>query len=400
MRKQKVLILSEGFGSGHTQAAYALAAGLKELSPNVQTKVLELGSFLNPTVAPLILSAYRLTVSASPLLVGMFYRIKYEKPVSRLTRLALHKVFYNHAAQVINQLKPDLIICTHPIPNAIVSRLKESGMNIPLLTVITDYDAHGSWVSSEVDHYLVSTDEVRKLLIQRGVNPKAIQVTGIPVHPEFWIKQDKEYVREELGLKNLPTALVMGGGWGLQLFKEELISKFMQWNDKIQFVYCMGSNEKLASKMRNQPEFQHPNITVLGFTKEISKWMDAADLLITKPGGMTCTEGLAKGLPMLFCESIPGQEDKNREYFVSHGYGQELASPEILEAWLDKISSHTASTDYNKTSIQHRQIVPVSKFEAIYEPEACAESVMNLLNSSYSTRRLNIKIHSTGQRAN
>lgn len=388
MRKQKVLILSEGFGSGHTQAAYALAAGLKELSPHVQTKVLELGSFLNPTVAPLILSAYRLTVNTSPSLVGMFYRIKYEKPVSRLTRLALHKVFYNHAAQVINQLHPDLIICTHPIPNAIVSRLKESGLSIPLFTVITDYDAHGSWVSSEVDRYLVSTDEVQKLLIQRGIHPSSIQVTGIPVHPEFWIKQNKEAVRQELGLNNLPTALIMGGGWGLQLFKEELISKFTLWNDKIQFVYCMGSNEKLAAKMRTQPEFQHPNVTVLGFTKEISKWMDAADLLITKPGGMTCTEGLAKGLPMLFCESIPGQEDKNREYFVNHGFGQELASPEILEAWLDKISrNHTIRTNNDTTTTQ------------LYEPDACARSVMSLLNS-HNARRLSIKIRSTGQRAN
>ncbi|MNN75942.1 hypothetical protein D3C81_1922760 [compost metagenome] len=91
---------------------------------------------------------------------------------------------------------------------------------------------------------------------------------------------------------------------------------------------------------------------------------------------------------MLFCESIPGQEDKNREYFVSHGFGQELASPEILEAWLDKISrNHTARANFNTRTTQP------------YEPEACARSVKTLLNS-YSTRRLSIKIRSTGQHAN
>lgn len=385
MRSKRILFLSEGFGSGHTQAAYALEAGLKMLCPNIQTKVLELGSFLNPTVAPLILSAYRMTVNTSPSLVGMFYRIKYEKPVSRLTRLALHKVFYNHAAQVIHNLKPDMIICTHPIPNAIVSRLKESGLDIPLITVITDYDAHGSWISSEVDHYLVSSKEVRHLLIQRGIHPRSIQVTGIPVHPDFWIRRNKSSVRQELGIKNMPTALVMGGGWGLSSFNEEIISKLMRWKANIQFVFIMGNNEKHAEKMKKIPDFQHPHISIIGFTHEISKWMDAADLLITKPGGMTCTEGLAKGLPMLFCDSIPGQEEKNREYFVNHGYGQKLASPEILESWLHKISHNYAT---NMEHLEHHH------YRGGYEPDACARSINSLLysNPSFSSNRLNLAL--------
>lgn len=385
MRSKKILFLSEGFGSGHTQAAYALEAGLKVLCPHIQTKVLELGSFLNPTVAPLILSAYRMTVNTSPSLVGMFYRIKYEKPVSRFTRLALHKIFYTHAAQVIHDLEPDMIICTHPIPNAIVSRLKESGLDIPLITVITDYDAHGSWISPEVDHYLVSSNEVRQLLIQRGIDPGSIQVTGIPVHPDFWIKRNKSSVRQELGIKNIPTVLVMGGGWGLSSFNEELVAKLMKWKDHVQFAFLLGSNEKLAEKMRKLPEFQHPHISILGFTHEISKWMDAADLLITKPGGMTCTEGLAKGLPMLFCDSIPGQEDKNRDYFVNLGYGQKLTSPEILESWLHKISYDCAA--YKKL-LQHRH------YEVGYEPNACVKSISSLLysNSSFSSQHLNLAL--------
>lgn len=181
--------------------------------------MLELGSFLNPTVAPLILSAYKLTINTSPALVGLLYRKQYKKPLGRLSTLALHKMFYHHAAQVIRQLRPDLIICTHPIPNTIISRLKAAGLNVPLCTLITDYDAHGSWITPEVEHYLVSTLEVRDLLIGRGISPEAIQVTGIPVHPEFWNIQNKQSARAELGIKDMPTALIMGGGWGL-LFKE------------------------------------------------------------------------------------------------------------------------------------------------------------------------------------
>ncbi|RRJ64229.1 UDP-N-acetylglucosamine--LPS N-acetylglucosamine transferase [Paenibacillus oralis] len=377
MRKKRVLILSEGFGSGHTQAGHALAAGLRKLAPDIQTKVMELGSFLHPTVAPWIISAYRMTVSTSPALVGKLYRKNYEKPVSKLTRLALHKMFYQHAADVIDQLDPDLIVCTHPIPAAIVSRLKASGIDIPLCTIITDYDAHGSWISPGVDRFLVSAHEVKELLQSRGVCPAKIQATGIPVHPDFWAKQNPVQARAELGLKNMPTVLVMGGGWGL-LFDEDLIAGIAGWLDKVQFVCCMGSNDKLAQKLRSHPALQHPHMKVLGFTREVSKWMDAADLLITKAGGMTCTEGLAKGIPMLFFDSIPGQEEKNREFFVSRGYGSELTSLDILDDWLAFIRGSKGISTPVPT--QHKR----TALSSPYQPDQCAASVLDLLEAADS----------------
>ncbi|GIP54021.1 MULTISPECIES: MGDG synthase family glycosyltransferase [Paenibacillus] len=390
---KRVLILSEGFGSGHTQAAHALAAGLQKVDPHIQAKVLELGSVLNPTLAPWILSAYRITVTTSPALVGLFYRKKYEKPVGRLTRLALHKLFYNHAAGVIGQMEPDLIICTHPIPGAIISRLKASGLDVPLYTLITDYDAHGSWISPEVDRYFVSTPEVRSLLIQRGVKPAAIQVSGIPVHPEFWIRQDKASVRRELGLKNIPTVLIMGGGWGI--LKDELIERLSQWKKNVQIVCCMGSNEKLVAKLRNHPGLQHSNIRVLAYTREISKWMDASDLLITKPGGMTCTEGLAKGIPMLFYECIPGQEDKNRDYFIKIGCGNELTSTEILDFWFAKISSDRTAYTGSYTELRR------SPDTSFYRPDLCARNIADLLEDpAESSLALELSRQAVGQAVN
>ncbi|MGG6314263.1 MGDG synthase family glycosyltransferase [Paenibacillus macerans] len=393
MRKRRVLILSEGFGSGHTQAGQALAAGLKRKNPHIQTKVLELGSFLNPTVAPVILSAYRMTVSTSPALVGMFYRKQYEKPVSRLARLALHKMFYQHTAEVIRQLRPDMIVCTHPIPSAIVSYLKmAAGLDVPLCTLITDYDAHGSWISPGVDRFLVSAPEVKQLLVGRGVDPSKVQVTGIPVHPDFWSKQDPAVVRAELGLQNKPTVLVMGGGWGL-LFKEELLAKLSAWREDIQIVFCMGSNDKLASKLRAHPALRHPNIKVIGFTREISKWMDASDLLITKPGGMTCTEGLAKGVPMLFFESIPGQEEKNCEYFVNHGFAAELTSPDLLDEWFAAIRGQ------HGYSVRMDSKLP--SLRAGYRPDRCAGTVINLLQTLSGPVRIHVQAGgSAEQRAN
>lgn len=368
MRKKRVLLFSEGFGTGHTGAAYALAEGIRLLSPDVQCRVIELGKFLNPTVAPWILSAYRKTVSSQPKLVGMMYKTQYHKSLNRLTKLALHRIFYTHASQVIEQLKPDLIICTHPLPAAVISRLKRQGLDVPLYTLITDYDAHGSWVNAEANRYLVSTSRVKSILTGRGVSPELVTVTGIPVHPKFWERSNKRLLRKELGLADIPTVLIMGGGWGL-MFGKEIMNSLTARMDEIQLIFCMGSNDKQVAKMKADPLLNHPNVRILGYSSEINKLMDASDLLITKPGGMTCTEGQAKGIPMLFYSAIPGQEEKNSQYFVELGLA-EMLDPEVVDKWFSTLLREYAGLEVQRK----RRIVPDRK-----EPQYCATTVLQLL---------------------
>ncbi|QWU17177.1 UDP-N-acetylglucosamine--LPS N-acetylglucosamine transferase [Paenibacillus sophorae] len=369
MRKKRVLLFSEGFGTGHTGAAYALAEGIKRLNPAVQCRVIELGRFLNPTVAPWILSAYRKTVSSQPKLVGMLYKTQYHRSLNRFTKLALHRVFYTHARQVIEQLKPDLIICTHPLPAAVVSRLKHLGLKVPLYTLITDYDAHGSWVNAEVNRYLVSTSRVKAILTGRGIPSDQVKVTGIPVHPKFWERSNREALRQELGLADMPTVLIMGGGWGL-MFGEGIMNALTAKIDHIQLIFCMGSNNKLVDKMRSDPRFQHPNITVLGYSSDVNKLMDAADLLITKPGGMTCTEALAKGIPMLFYQAIPGQEEKNCQYFVELGLAEMLDSETVIDKWFRLLQR-----EYAELEKQRRLRLSPDH----YQPHHCAVTVLEML---------------------
>ncbi|MGO4529665.1 glycosyltransferase [Paenibacillus sp. 2TAF8] len=373
MRKPRVLLLSEGFGTGHTQAAHALAHGIKKVSPHVHSRVIELGKFLNPTVAPLIFSAYRKTLSVQPKLVSLLYRTQYNKSLNGLTKLALHRIFYTQTAQVVSQLKPDIVICTHPFPNAVISRLKRQGLNIPLYTLITDYDVHGTWINPEVNKYLVSTPQVKALLEIRGIPSSQIQVTGIPVHPDFWEAGDKVKLREEMGLQNMPTALLMGGGWGLS-FEEEHMKALASWADRVQLVFCLGSNQKMIDKMKELPCFQHPNIRILGYTKEVSKLMDVSDVLITKPGGMTCTEAMAKGLPMLFIPPHPGQEEENCEYFVQAGYGQIIHSADVITNRFRELSEQQ-SDQAGRTKHMKYKI----GLSSAYDPTCCAQAVHDLL---------------------
>ncbi|WMT39838.1 glycosyltransferase [Paenibacillus sp. D2_2] len=370
MQKQRVLLLSEGFGAGHTQAAYALSSSLRKIAPHVQTRVLELGSFLNPRVAPVIITAYKKTVSSQPRLVRMMYRSNYNKSLNRLTTLALHRIFYTRTLQIIRQLHPNVIVCTHPIPSVVISRIKRLGFDVPLCTVITDYDVHGAWVSREVNRYLVSTEQVKEKLLERGVGASKIQITGIPVHPNFWERHQKDDIRAQFTLINLPTVLVMGGGWGFM--KDEAVNSLLaSYRNEIQIIFCFGNNIKQLEKMKKDQRYIHPNIHLLGFTREVDKLMEVSDLLITKPGGMTCTEGLAKGIPMLFHKPLPGQEEENSQYFSSQGWGTEIHSLSDIEGWIHRLL-------YNYAEVL-RTREEVLKHIAKYHPMQSAQAILDLL---------------------
>ncbi len=372
MRKKRVLLLSEGFGAGHTQAAHALAASLKTRSPELQTRVIELGRFLHPTLAPLLIQAYKKTVTAQPRLVGMVYRSQYNRTMGRFSQLALHRLFYTQTAAILRQLRPDAIVCTHPFPNAVISRLKRSGLDLPLCTVITDYDAHGTWIAPDTDRYLVSTQEVRRKLLARGVPDYKIQVTGIPVHPSFWEQHDRAQLRAEMGLKPLPTVLVMGGGWGL-VDQEDVLRQMANWRERVQLVFCLGSNRKAYERLSQDRAFQHEHIHLLGFTNEIHKWMEVSDLLVTKPGGMTCSEALAKCIPMLFYNPIPGQEEENCQYFVDNGYGDVLRSLDTVDEWFGKLCEHT-------DAIRESRLQSVRNVTEL-NPEGSAHAILDMLAS-------------------
>jgi len=370
MSKKRVLVLSEGFGSGHTQAAHALSEGIKKLDPSISTRVFELGSFLNPKVAPVVISAYRKTVSKQPKVVGLLYRSNYKKQTHRLAKFTLHHLFYKQTIKVIEQLQPSAIVCTHMVPSMITSRLIQSGLNIPLYTVITDYDAHGSWINNEVNHYFVAADIVKERLIEKGVEDKKITVTGIPVHPKYWQQSNKEEIRTKYSLKDIPTVLIMGGGWGL-LHEDSALSYMTRWRENTQIIICTGSNKAMMDSLKSNPLFNHPNIHIFGFTKDVYELMEISDLLVTKPGGMTCTEGFSKALPMLFYEPIPGQEEENCNYFIGLDYGEMLVNSDTVNRWFKLIHDTEKLEQYKQKLVCIR--------DKHYSPSKCSETILQHL---------------------
>ena len=212
------------------------------------------------------------------------------------------------------------------------------GYPISLCTVITDFHAHGIWVQPEVDLYIVADDEVRRQLIFMGIPEPRIAAVGIPVKWNYWIKNNKQEAKSKLKLKNLPTVMIMGGGLGLGSI-ESLADSLLKWKESIQLLICTGYNDRLKLSLQRNIYFQHPHIVILGFVSIIDELLDAADLLITKPGGLTCSEALSKGVPMLIYEPIPGHEEYNSTFLVNRNLAVRIHDHQEVDSWIEKLQS-------------------------------------------------------------
>ncbi|WP_128896696.1 MGDG synthase family glycosyltransferase [Longirhabdus pacifica] len=339
MNSKKVLILSEGFGSGHTKAAESIQAQLKATDPSITVYVVELANHLHPLISSILLRIYVQMIKWKPNWYSRMYSNASDSPLRWYWSFIIHKVLYADTLSIMKEYNPDMIICTHPFPNIVVSKLKKSGaLDLPLHTVITDYAAHQTWISEETDLYFAPSIKVKQQLMMKGVPKAKIKMTGVPIHPKFWNLNLKKECKNYYHLKPIPTVLIMGGGWGM-LDKSDKLKELLCWKDKLQFIICTGNNVTMKKKLQSNPAFQHPHIQILGFTSEVDVLMDIADLLVTKPGGMTCTEAMAKQLPMLFYDVIPGHEESNSRHFIDLGLAMKIDSEKVIHNWFHKLAN-------------------------------------------------------------
>ncbi|MGD9677255.1 MAG: glycosyltransferase [Vulcanibacillus sp.] len=316
---KKVLILSESFGSGHTNSAQAIKKGINLYRPDWDVQILELGAYIRPTINLIFQEVYIKTLKFTPKLWGYIYSKGKYRETKLSYQFILQKIIYTQILSILNLYNPNLIITTHPFPSIVLSRLKKNGVNRPLHTVLTDYSAHGIWVSSGIDYYYAPSIEVKYQLMRIGVNENKIFIGGIPTHPNFWNKNNKLIVRKKLNVKDTTTILIMGGGLGLGI-STEYISKIEKDFKNVQLLIVTGHNKNLYNILKENYG-NKKNIIVYDYVNNIDELMDASDLLITKPGGITITEALNKELPMILLNPIPGQEEDNKDYVIMNKYG-------------------------------------------------------------------------------
>lgn len=335
MNPKKLLILSTTAGAGHVRAADALKRTAEQLFASVEVEHRDILELTSPLFRNIYSQVNNTIAGHAPELWGMIYKksetrgiIKPKHPLLKLFDQFNFKKYLKY----LNDAKPDAVICTHFLPYVAISeQMKKKSWNIPFSSVPTDYDVHSLWISPLVKQYYIATDEAAWTVQSHGISEKNIFVTGIPVAPEFTNIRDRNSIRKELGLeRDRFTIMILSGGYGIGVIDKlvpnvvEFLSTIKQ--KKFQVIVVCGKNKKLFDALS---KIQIPNnisFKLYEYVTFIDKLMDASDILITKSGGLTVTEALAKHLPMLIFDPVPGQEGRNADYLCEAGAAQRVSS--------------------------------------------------------------------------
>ena len=314
-----ILILSASTGGGHMRASKAIEGYMTQQNKDINVKIVDSLLYISPILNKTVTGGYVYLATKTPKLYGKLYDLtnKDHKLANFVTRL--NNIFANKLLHLIDEFRPDIIITTHPFPTEMVSRLKsKKEINIPLICKMTDYAPHKAWINDKVDAYIVANDDMVTKMVTEGVDSRCIYPYGIPVDEVFFEEKEKQLVIEELGLdKNLPTILMMAGSFGVSnVF--DVYENLIDIDLDFQIILVTGRNQKLYNHFEEVIGSSSKKTKLIYFTDEINKFMQASDIIITKPGGLTVTEALACNIPMAVFDAIPGQEEENAEFLLKH----------------------------------------------------------------------------------
>ncbi len=339
---KKVLILSASVGAGHLSAANALEKEFKRQNAAEEIKNIDVLNYTNPLFRRLYGKAYLDMVNTMPEVLGWMYD-SLDKPWhNEKRRLALSKLNTQPFIKLLKNEKPDIAVCTHFLPAEIISWLKsKEKIACPQAIVVTDFDAHALWLAHHYEQYFVALDETKIHLSKLGIPADKITVSGIPIDPVFAEKKDKLAMREKFGLaKDKLTILVSAGGFGVGNI-QNLLEALSELQTPAQIIAVCGRNEELKTKLQKLAVEKLNNKTVgfkpIGFTKEMDEYMSASDLIVGKPGGLTTSEALAKGLVFVIVNPIPGQEERNSDHLLEKGCAIRCNNLPVLAYKIDKL---------------------------------------------------------------
>jgi processive 1,2-diacylglycerol beta-glucosyltransferase len=341
---KKVLLLSASAGAGHVRAADAIEKAFKEVE-NVEGREvqhLDILNYTNKVFRHLYSKAYIDLVNKLPEVPGWVYD-KLDKPwKNERRRLALDKLNTRPLVKMLREYQPDLIVCTHFLPAEIVSWLKaKERLASRQVIIVTDFDVHAMWLVHHYEHYFVALDEARAYLEALGIPASKITVSGIPIDPVFAKHKDKQAMRAKHGLQpDRVTILLSAGGFGVGSV-DALIASLLPLQHRVQVVAICGRNEELKKRLTRMAARAKADATVLlkpfGYTKEMDELMTASDIVLGKPGGLTTSEALAKGLVFVIVNPIPGQEERNSDHLLERAVGIRCNNLPVLSYKLDRL---------------------------------------------------------------
>lgn len=315
----KVLFLSVETGGGHRKAAEAVAELILLRHPGSEIHILDTIKYASQIADKLITGSYLKALKLHPGLYGMLYRLSLCGGTAYTISKAINILLSARLEKLLQSFEPSVIVCTHPFPLQMVSHLKAvKKISAPIVEVITDYTPHPFCIQPGTDAYVVAHQYIKDAMIKKGIPGEIIHPLGIPVADRFKARKSRLEILKDLGLEDITTVLVMGGSLG---FGEigKIFGRLSEFDGKLQIIAVAGKNPSLRTRLERLSHKNPKKILILGYTNLVADLMDAADFIITKPGGITIAEALAKELPLLITSPIPGQEDENANFLINHG---------------------------------------------------------------------------------
>jgi processive 1,2-diacylglycerol beta-glucosyltransferase len=339
-RTKRILVASVSAGAGHVRAGEALKKwGEKDLGVGYIEHRDVLG-FTSSAYKEFYAGSYLRMANSAPELWGYLFR-RYDRKEKDFTQKILHlinKLSTGKFAKYVRENEFDSVIATHFLAAEILLREKRHH-RYPgkIYIVVTDFGVHRFWVIPELDGYFVATEEVKEELMLRGIPEGRIFVTGIPVLPEFSEPVDRKAVCKELGFSaDIPTFLVMGWGFGIGESMRS-IAEMLASGSGVQIIFICGRNEKIKTELERLEFPDNVRARILGFVEDVWKYMEVANVIFTKPGGLTISEALARSVPILIINPIPGQEELNSDFLLENGLALKATSIYSLKGKIRKL---------------------------------------------------------------
>jgi processive 1,2-diacylglycerol beta-glucosyltransferase len=337
----RVLIATVTAGAGHLQAAAALEEAWGNLRPRDIVEKLDVLDFTPKLYRKFYIESYVTMIEHAPELWAHVFK-KTDNPtlVRKLTRFrsVLAQMTTTKFARRIEESEPEVVLCTHYLPLEILGRVTTkngTGDSTFIVSTVTDFEAHALWMEASVDLYCVAAEETKARLVARGAPPDIVAATGIPISTRFSSRLNVAALRKRFGLRDdLHTLLVLSGGFGMGPLGE-ILTELNKLSRPVQILVVCGRNDELRRELaileRRQPTH------LFGFVQNMQELMAVADLVITKPGGLTSSEALAMGKPLFILNPIPGQEAANSDFLLQNGAAMKANRVEDLPFRLDKL---------------------------------------------------------------
>ncbi|MCT4599144.1 MAG: glycosyltransferase [Vallitalea sp.] len=344
--KNKVVIVSASTGQGHNQVADALKIEFEE--KGYEAAIYEPLKEVSKSLDILVSDGYKMLATMMPKMYGTIYKISNNETMNKPVAKLLINALQEKIEEIVTIEQASLIISTHPLIVDVVSSLKRDNIiNIPFVSIVTDFLPHQSYINDYVDAYVVGSTFTKNGIVARGVSHDKVHVYGIPIKRIF--REDIVTDKRE----DIFTILLMGGSMGVNSIKKAL-KNLVNIEDKLKIIVVCGNNETLKNSIEEKYSGYIPNkdIEILGFTNKIPELMELSDVIITKPGGLTVTESLAKNIPMIIPYFIPGQEEENAEVLVSAGAAIKVDSIKELDEAVEVLMKDSSKMAWLKQNMK------------------------------------------------